>query len=127
MFVTAAAYAVILIYNERYEYGMLAYLMTFFWGIQDAFLNTIMNCILGFEFHSKIISFSLFKFVQSIFIFAFLMLQSVITTKSSFRIYFICTGVFAFLSMIMMLFFRYKDKKRPSDQVREQINTMSES
>ena len=44
--------------------------MTFMWGFMDSGLNTLIRCILGFEFDSKIIPFSVFNFIQSLLIFA---------------------------------------------------------
>ena len=55
--------------------------MTFGWGMQDSAVNNLINCILGFEFESQITPFSVFKFVQSIVVFAFLLLESLIETK----------------------------------------------
>lgn len=47
------------------------YVMAFTWGLQDSGLNCLVRCILGFEFDSKILPFSVFNFVQSLFIFIF--------------------------------------------------------
>lgn len=74
MIITAIAFAFLITYNEVRNYGVVTYFMTFFWGLQDAAINTIINVILGFEFESKIIPFSVFKFLQSLFNFALLML-----------------------------------------------------
>ena len=41
----------------------------------DGFANCFINCILGFEFDSKILPFGVFKFVQSLFIFVFQLVQ----------------------------------------------------
>ena len=43
--------------------------MCFMWGVQDSGLNCIVRAILGFEFNSKILPFSVFNFVQSLFVF----------------------------------------------------------
>jgi len=60
---TVIAFTLFFIYNELYTFSVLAFFMTLFWGLQDSALNTLCNCILGFEFESKIVPFSVFKFV----------------------------------------------------------------
>ena len=52
--------------------------MAFTWGLQDSGLNCMIRCILGFEFDSKILPFSVFNFVQSLFIFIFQTVESVV-------------------------------------------------
>ncbi len=50
-------------YTVRYEYSLVfSFFMTFFWGIQDAGLNCLINCVLGFQFDSKITPFSVYYF-----------------------------------------------------------------
>ena len=66
---TVIALVVVTILNHNNTFNYMAYLMCFTWGLQDSGLNTIINCILGFEFESNITPFSIFKFVQSIAIF----------------------------------------------------------
>jgi len=76
----------------------------------DAALNTTTNAILGFEFQSQIVPFSVYKFVQSLFIFAFLAAESAIEERVQLRGWFI--GCFA-LSMVAFLFtvnFDFKEK-----------------
>lgn len=68
-FLTGAIWIVIFHMNNKYTYR--AYILCFFWGLQDAGINVLVRTHLGFEFDSKIIPFSVFGFVQGIFIFIF--------------------------------------------------------
>ena len=63
--------AMLLIFNKFNKFNQTAYLMTLTWGLQDSSLNCFINCILGFEFKSKIAPFAVFRFIWSISIFIF--------------------------------------------------------
>ena len=78
MVLTAAGLGIFYYYNQKDEYNWVAFLMCLIWGIQDAGVNCIINCILGFEFKSKSTPFSVYKFAQSLFIFAFVQLSGVV-------------------------------------------------
>ena len=52
-----------IIVNERNVYDWTAPALTFVYGLQDGDLNTFINCILGFEFESKITPFCVYKMV----------------------------------------------------------------
>ena len=72
----AASMFSILFFNNQNNFDYFpAYLMCFLWGTQDSGTNCFINCILGFEFDSKILPFGVFKFVQSLFIFVFQLVQ----------------------------------------------------
>ena len=45
-------------YIKVWEFGVLAYVMCFFWGFSDSAVNTHCNEILGFEFDDNITPFS---------------------------------------------------------------------
>ena len=62
IFTTIVAYVIVFLQLAFWEFNVLTFFMTFFWGIQDSTLTNFINCILGFEFESKIIPFSVFKF-----------------------------------------------------------------
>lgn len=66
------AFVVVIIY----EFNYFCYIMTFYWGIQDSAANNLLNCILGFEFESKILPFSCSKLLKTLFVFAFLMIDA---------------------------------------------------
>jgi len=55
-------FAFVIVLNAQNKFGPFAYVMTFMWGIQDSGLNCLINCILGFEFDSKIAPFGVYKF-----------------------------------------------------------------
>ena len=49
MFSVVAGFSLLLGYIIRYQYSLpFGFFMTFFWGIQDGALNTLINCVLGF-------------------------------------------------------------------------------
>lgn len=62
MFLLAIGIGCVILLNERNKFDWVAYIMTFFWGLQDAGLNCYINCVLGFEFESKIAPFAVYKF-----------------------------------------------------------------
>jgi len=62
IFLCMIGFACVMILNNQNDFGPLAYIMTFMWGIQDSGLNCLINCILGFEFDSKIAPFCVYKF-----------------------------------------------------------------
>jgi predicted MFS family arabinose efflux permease len=63
MIFLVSALTILLIFNENdYFTYRSAYLMCLTWGIQDSGLCNFLQCVLGFEFESKIIPFSVMKF-----------------------------------------------------------------
>jgi MFS family permease len=66
MVLTAAGFGMVFLINERNKYDLWVWCMCFVWGFQDSGLNCIVRSMLGFEFDSKIIPFSVFNFIQSI-------------------------------------------------------------
>lgn len=108
MLITTIAFVLLFVYNETHTYSPLTFFVTFFWGFQDSALNNYLNCILGFEFESNILPFSVNKFLSSIFIFALLLAEAEVTTKTDYRIYFICLAAFSAFALSLMLVFKYK-------------------
>ena len=53
------------------EFNLLAFLMTFLWGVQDATVNTHCFEICGFEFDNNTEPYSLFNFAQAMGVFFF--------------------------------------------------------
>lgn len=99
------AFVVVLATIGVYDFSALTFFMTFAWGLQDACLCNFANCILAFEFESKVTPFSVFKFSQSLFTFGFLVLASIIDDQVKFFIYFGSMAVIAALALTSMLFF----------------------
>ena len=62
--------------------------MTTSFGVQDAGTQCILQSMLGFQFESQTTPFSVYKFVQSLLIFAVFCLESAIDTQESYIIYF---------------------------------------
>lgn len=85
--------------------------MTFLWGWQDAALNTFQSVVMGSEFESKITPFSCFRFIQSLFAFVFLFLETYISTHEHYLWYYSASGLFGILSLAMMIGFKFKGKK----------------
>ncbi len=112
IFLTILGFVVFIVLNEIRIFGWLCFLFTFLWGVQDSALNTVMNSILGFEFESNIIPFSVFKFSQSLFIFIFNVLASLIVGQARFRIWIICSFVFAMVAYTVTISFKFKEKSK---------------
>ena len=51
---------IIIIFNEHNKWNYSAYLLCLLWGMLDSGLNMFIYCVLGFEFDSKSVPFSLF-------------------------------------------------------------------
>ncbi len=70
------ALVLVFVYLNIFEFGVVAFVMTFMWGLHDSALSNQANCILGFEFESKILPFAIYKFVQSFCTFIFLVIEA---------------------------------------------------
>lgn len=108
---TAVAFGMVFGTIAQYKFGVLTFLMTFAWGLQDSSVNNFYNCVLAFEFESKVTPFSVSKFSQSLFTFAFIIVASYINSQDRFYIYFGAMCGFAFLSLASMFFFKFKKGK----------------
>jgi MFS family permease len=98
-------------YIGYYKFSALTFFVTFFWGIQDSFLNNCINCIYGFEFESNVLPFSVGALVQSLSVFVFMLLQSLIISQTDYIIYFTCCFAFAYLSLAIVYTFKFRGKK----------------
>lgn len=116
---TSIAFAVFIILNEVRTFGWYCFLFTFLWGIQDSCLNTVANSMLGFEFESNITPFSVYKFAQSLFVFVFDVLESLVVGKKKFRIYIIVMFVFSVFAYLVTSTFKFKPKPPKGDQYEE--------
>ena len=120
-----AALIYIQIFNSNNDFTYTgAYLMCFLWGTQDSGINCFVNCILGFEFESKILPFSVFKFTQSLFTFVFFIVQSHVVNDdlelddqiNILKIYLMIVGIFGILSVSLMLIFDFKKENDKKDE-----------
>ncbi|CDW76468.1 major facilitator superfamily protein [Stylonychia lemnae] len=132
MAITAVSFAISFAYIGIWSFSVLTFFVTFAWGIQDSGLNNLLNCVLGFEFESNIIPFSILKFLQSLANFIFLVIESFLNEKIDFLIYFIAIGIFCYFSLTIMLFFPFKAKKEDNEKLqkeeeRESLNDLKES
>lgn len=64
----AALFSVYL-FNRLNQFTGLAHLMCFLWGLQDSGINCLVRSMLGFEFDSKIVPYSVFNFSHSVYVF----------------------------------------------------------
>ena len=63
MLSAVAGFTLVISYTVHYKFTLIfGFLMTFFWGISDGGLNTLINSMLGFQFDSKTAPFSVNKF-----------------------------------------------------------------
>lgn len=77
--------------------------------------------MLGFEFESKIIPFSVFNFIQSICICVAQLIEGPVMaggdeSQSPLRLYLIIVGSCAFLAQVLMLFFKQKSDIEEDDE-----------
>eukprot|EP00347_Sterkiella_histriomuscorum_P012008 403370245 len=117
MFNLTIAIALILAFIGTYKFSVLTYFVTFFWGYQDSNLSAILNCTLGFEFESNMTPFSVYSFVQAIFVFIFMIVQSVITTRTDYFIYFSICYIYALVALLILYSFKFKPKKYDNDNI----------
>jgi len=78
-----------------------------------------MNCILAFEYDSKVTPFSVQKFSQSLFTFIFLVIASIIDDQQKYFIYFGAMAVTGFCALGSMLFFPFRQKSIESDSLKK--------
>lgn len=74
---------------------------------------------MGFEFESKATPFSVKNLVQSLTVFAALLLESLLTTKKAFLLYvLVVLGVFGLFSWVLMLTtFQFKSKQIDTEKI----------
>jgi len=109
---TAITFLILLATNEMDRFGPLCYLMTVSWGVMDSGLNTIMNAILGTEFNSNLIPFSIKQFVASITVFLVLVIESFVRTKGWYRIWFLLLFTYAVGANIGAYLFKFKKQNK---------------
>ena len=106
MLSAVVGFGILMGFTIRYEFNLVfGFAMTFFWGISDGMLNTLINCVLGFQFDSKTTPFSVNKFLQSLLIFLIICAESFIETKDEYLFYFIFELAFCILSWLLVNFF----------------------
>lgn len=106
--------AVVLLYAYigYYKFSVLTFFVTFFWGFQDSFLNNCLNCVYGFEFDSNVQPFSVGALVQSLTVFLFMLLQSLIVSRADYIVYFSCCFAFAYFALAVAYTFEFRGKKK---------------
>ena len=98
------SYIIILSYISVYEFSFgFASTFAFFWGVQDASANCLVNSLLGFQFASKTTPFSVFKFVQSLMCFIVTCICSATNTRESYLGLFAASYAFAMFAWVTLL------------------------
>lgn len=70
LILTSLAVLSVLTFNRLDHFSLvLAYTMCFLWGLQDSGINCILRSILGFEFESNLLPFSVFSVSHSLTVF----------------------------------------------------------
>ena len=91
------------------EYGTLAFLASFVWGVQDSIVNTHLNQILGFEFKDHVFPYSVFNFVQCFTVFVFMFIESQLPLHINQEVLFISfAGLLGLVMCSFVLKFPYK-------------------
>ncbi len=62
LLLTVVAFGTLFATIAVYSFSFLTFIMTFTWGLQDAAVSNFVNCVLAFEFESKLTPFSVFRF-----------------------------------------------------------------
>eukprot|EP00347_Sterkiella_histriomuscorum_P022750 403337297 len=112
----------VLNYMYLQDYSLFAFVMTFMWGFQDSAISVHLNSVLGFEFDESPGPFSLDSLLESTFVFAFQLIQSLVVTWSAHFLYMSAVGVLGMGMCLTSYFFEYRhsfDKK--TNQNRDQI------
>ena len=105
----------VLLFNMFAEFRMWrALLMTFTWGVFDSGNANFINCMCGFQFESKSLPFSCFFMIQSIAVFAFLLVESQITSAEQYYYYFAFGALLTYGSWAGFLAF-FELKKEPTE------------
>src|SRR4051812_13715908 len=58
--------AIVIVYISYGEYNILAYVMTFMWGVQDSSISIHLDAILGFQFDTNKEPFSIDAMLEAI-------------------------------------------------------------
>mmetsp|Transcript_34919 Transcript_34919/g.33963 ORF Transcript_34919/g.33963 Transcript_34919/m.33963 type:complete len:224 (-) Transcript_34919:26-697(-) len=104
----ASSLVAIYMYNNRYSW--MAYAMTFFWGWQDSFISIHIDSILGFEFPTTKEPFSVDSFMESLTVFSFEVVNSMIDGRESRIAYIFLVGMVGIISNYMTLYFKFRPK-----------------
>ena len=99
---TSISYGLVFLFTALYEFSfLLAFPMTFMWGVQDAGTVCVVTCMLCFQFESKTTPFSVYKCSQSIFVFVAYYVNSFIDTQNAYLVYFCISYAFSILAWII--------------------------
>ena len=100
----SVAVALIILFTILGKWSLwFASFVAFFWGIQDSGVNCYLNALLGFQFESKTLPFSVYKCVQSLFAFVFIFIASFLKKKQDYIFYFAAIYVLGVISRLLVM------------------------
>jgi predicted MFS family arabinose efflux permease len=106
------AYSVTLVYNEVHTFGWLAFAVTFFFGVQDAALQTQVTIVLGFEFRTNTEPFAIYRLLNSLAISATMAAQSFLDSLPLYRYFFsACFLATMAAQSVMGFIFQFQNRK----------------
>ena len=104
------------VYVGVFKYRLWAgALICFFWGFQETGVALFCNCVLGFEFDSKIVPFAAKNAIQSYSTCAFLFICGYLKTPFLFNLFFGVTAIFG-VGAWLILYFLFKFRQGPDDE-----------
>eukprot|EP00347_Sterkiella_histriomuscorum_P010332 403376713 len=101
------------------QFNMLAFLMTFMWGIQDATVNTHCFEILGFEFDNNYEPFCIFNLAQALGVFFFQIIESSLDSRTKYMVYTTFIGVIGVYSCCLTYFFEFREINSQPEEIRQ--------
>eukprot|EP00349_Pseudokeronopsis_sp_Brazil_P009169 CAMPEP_0202961908 /NCGR_PEP_ID=MMETSP1396-20130829/6006_1 /ASSEMBLY_ACC=CAM_ASM_000872 /TAXON_ID= /ORGANISM="Pseudokeronopsis sp., Strain Brazil" /LENGTH=204 /DNA_ID=CAMNT_0049682117 /DNA_START=859 /DNA_END=1473 /DNA_ORIENTATION=+ len=124
IFNTMMASALVGLYLYQDSYSYLAYIMTFYWGLQDSCISIHIDSILGFEFQTTKEPFSVDSFMEALTVFTFEMIQSLISGRQETIAYVFLVGLMGVSFNYCTLHFKFRQKSIIPDNFLE--NYMSQ-
>ena len=97
------------------QFNLLAFLMTFLWGVQDSTVSTHCFELCGFEFDNNTEPYSLFNLLQALGVFIFQIIESVIDTRIKYIVYASFIGLIGIYSCGVTYFFEFRNAKSQLD------------
>ncbi len=92
------------------KFNLLAFLMTFMWGLQDASINTHSYEILGFEFDNNSEPYSIFNLAQALGVVVFQLIEAALDSNTKYLVYTAGVGAIGVYSCGLTFFFQFRDQ-----------------
>jgi len=112
--VVACAVAIWYTYVNVYSFWF-AFVMSFFWGVQDCGLNAFQFSVCGFQFDDMTAAFAVYYLFKSVTGFLCIYLESMLHTQEAYLIYWYAVTAFGIFAWSIFLFgFKLKSKAEDS-------------